>query len=105
DGNGEVVAKASRDYPMINLRQGWAEQDPAEWWRATDEAIASLTASLPQGGREVTGIGLCGQMHGLTALDASGSRCATPFCGTTSGAPRSATGSPSRWVGWTNCCG
>src|SRR5690606_11409070 len=72
DGNGEVIAKASRDYPMINLRQGWAEQDPAEWWRATDEAIASLTASLPQGGREVTGIGLCGQMHGLTALDASG---------------------------------
>ncbi|SFS99447.1 xylulokinase [Saccharopolyspora flava] len=72
NGDGDVVAKQSRDYPMINLRQGWAEQDPAEWWRATDEAITALTASLPERGREVTGIGLCGQMHGLTALDATG---------------------------------
>ncbi|MBQ0925492.1 xylulokinase [Saccharopolyspora endophytica] len=72
NGDGEVLAKQSRDYAMINLRQGWAEQDPAEWWRATDEAITALTASLPEGGREVSGIGLCGQMHGLTALDASG---------------------------------
>ncbi|GGI91801.1 xylulokinase [Saccharopolyspora subtropica] len=72
NGSGEVIAKQSRDYPMINLRQGWAEQDPAEWWRATDEAITALTASLPQSGREITGIGLCGQMHGLTALDAEG---------------------------------
>jgi xylulokinase len=70
--SGEVVAKQSHGYPMINLRQGWAEQDPREWWRATDAAISGLTAALPQGGKEVTGIGLCGQMHGLTALDAAG---------------------------------
>ena len=72
NGDGEVVAKRSRDYPMINRRPGWAEQEPAEWWRATDEVIAELAAALPRGGREVTGIGLCGQMHGLTALDADG---------------------------------
>lgn len=72
DDHGEVVAKSSRDYPMINLRQGWAEQDPAEWWRATDEAVTAVTAQLPQRGREVKAIGLCGQMHGLTALDESG---------------------------------
>ncbi|GAA4617766.1 xylulokinase [Saccharopolyspora hordei] len=71
NGSGEVVAKQSRDYRMINTRPGWAEQDPAEWWRATDEAISALTASLPESGQEVTGIGLCGQMHGLTALDAA----------------------------------
>ncbi|HET6499859.1 MAG TPA: xylulokinase [Amycolatopsis sp.] len=70
--SGEVVAKQSRGYPMINLRQGWSEQDPREWWQATDAVISGLTAALPQRGREVTGIGLCGQMHGLTALDAAG---------------------------------
>ncbi|MCI2423128.1 xylulokinase [Saccharopolyspora sp. K220] len=69
---GEVVAKSSRDYPMINLRQGWAEQDPAKWWQATDAVISALTAQLPRHGQEVDGIGLCGQMHGLTALDTSG---------------------------------
>lgn len=68
---GEVVAKESRTYPMTNLRQGWAEQDPADWWAATDDAVRTLAAGLPQGGREVTGIGLCGQMHGLTALDSA----------------------------------
>jgi xylulokinase len=70
--SGDVVAKQNESYPMINLRRGWAEQDPEEWWRATDEVIGRLTASLPRKGQEVTGIGLCGQMHGLTALDADG---------------------------------
>lgn len=72
DKAGDVVATESRGYPMTNLRQGWAEQDPADWWDATDEAVRALTARLPEGGREVTAIGLCGQMHGLTALAADG---------------------------------
>lgn len=70
DTAGRVVAKASRDYPMINLRQGWSEQDADLWWSATDEALRELTQQLPERGQEVRGIGLCGQMHGLTALDA-----------------------------------
>jgi D-xylulose kinase len=70
--DGEVVAKAHRDYAVRTARPGWAEQDPADWWRATDEALAAVTASLPRGGGEVTGIGLCGQMHGLTPLDDAG---------------------------------
>ncbi|GAB3567914.1 xylulokinase [Amycolatopsis endophytica] len=69
---GEVVAKALRDYPVHTTRPGWAEQDPADWWTAADQALAAVTAELPEGGREVAGIGLCGQMHGLTALDAAG---------------------------------
>jgi len=72
DGNGRVAAIASRDYPMINLRPGWAEQRPDAWWRATGEAFATVASELPEKGREVVGIGLCGQMHGLTPLDAEG---------------------------------
>lgn len=70
--SGEVVATASRDYPMINLRAGWAEQDPAKWWEATSAAMQELTDQLPDKGKEVVGIGLCGQMHGLTPLDENG---------------------------------
>ena len=69
DGDGKVVAVASRDYPMINLRPGWAEQEPDAWWRATGEAMVDLTSQLPEQGQEVAGIGMCGQMHGLTPLD------------------------------------
>lgn len=72
DHSGSVVQTASREYPMINLRPGWAEQEPHVWWDAAQEAVAEVTAALPEGGREVTAIGLCGQMHGLTALDADG---------------------------------
>ena len=72
DREGRVVAVASRDYPMINLRPGWAEQEPDAWWRATGEAMADLTSQLPERGQEVVGIGMCGQMHGLTPLDADG---------------------------------
>lgn len=72
DDSGRVVAKASRDYPMINLRPGWAEQEPDLWWSALGEAMTDLTSQLPEKGQEVKGIGLCGQMHGLTALDADG---------------------------------
>ena len=72
DDSGRVVAKSSRDYPMINLRPGWAEQEPDLWWSALGEAMTDLTSQLPEKGQEVKGIGLCGQMHGLTALDADG---------------------------------
>src|SRR5207244_2659079 len=41
---------------------GWAEQDPEDWWRASQAALADL-------GVEPTAIGLSGQMHGLVTLD------------------------------------
>ncbi len=61
---GEVLARAERDYPLSMPRPGWAEQDPADWSRAAEEALAAL------GVEDVAGIGLTGQMHGLVALDA-----------------------------------
>jgi xylulokinase len=61
---GEVLARAERDYPLLTPKPGWAEQDPGEWGRAAEEALAEL------GTDGAAGIGLTGQMHGLVALDA-----------------------------------
>jgi len=61
--DGDVVARAERSYPISNPHPGWSEQDPEDWWRASEEALAEL-------GGEIAGIGLSGQMHGLVALDA-----------------------------------
>ncbi|HWK25532.1 MAG TPA: xylulokinase [Solirubrobacter sp.] len=72
DHDGRVVAVDSRDYPQINLRPGWAEQRPDDWWQKAGEAISAVTATLPQHGQEIVAIGLCAQMHGLVALDADG---------------------------------
>jgi len=66
DEAGAVLARAEVAYPLSTPRPGWSEQDPEDWWRATEEALAAL------GVDEVAGIGLSGQMHGLVALDAAG---------------------------------
>ena len=63
--DGEVLAVAHADYPLSIPRPGWAEQDPEDWWRATQEVLAALDRD------DAAGIGLSGQMHGLVALDAS----------------------------------
>jgi xylulokinase len=62
--SGDVLATAERSYPLSTPRPGWSEQDPDDWFRATEEALAELAV-------EPAGIGLSGQMHGLVALDAA----------------------------------
>ena len=64
DETGRVLARAEREYPLATPRPGWAEQDPEDWWRAAESVLADVSA-----GREVVGIGLSGQMHGLVCLD------------------------------------
>lgn len=45
DLQGRVVGMAAREYPLSHPRPGWAEQQPADWWRslaaATREAVAA----------------------------------------------------------------
>jgi xylulokinase len=62
--DGEVVGRAELEYGLSTPKPGWAEQDPEDWWRATEQALEQL------GVRDPAGIGLSGQMHGLVALDA-----------------------------------
>src|SRR5919112_3370325 len=62
---GEVLGSCEEEYPLSTPRPGWAEQDPEDWWRATERALERLGAS------DAAGIGLSGQMHGLVALDAA----------------------------------
>ena len=64
---GEVLARAEVGYGLSTPRPGWAEQDPADWWRATRGGARARSACA-----EIAGIGLSGQMHGLVALDAAG---------------------------------
>src|SRR5205807_6976961 len=63
---GEVIAKAEVAYPLSTPRPGWSEQDPEDWWRATQGTLEAMAAA---GVDEVRGIGHSGQMHGLVCLD------------------------------------
>ena len=68
DPDGAVLARSEAGYPLSTPRPAWAEQDPSDWWRATESVLAQLhdLAGVP------AGIGLSGQMHGLVALDEHG---------------------------------
>jgi xylulokinase len=60
---GEVLERAELEYPLSIPQPGWAEQDPEDWWRATEAALDAVGLDGP--------IGLTGQMHGLVLLDAA----------------------------------
>lgn len=63
-GSGHASLDVSRPHP------GWSEQNPADWTRACEAAIAELKGSHPKELAAVKGIGLSGHMHGATLLDA-----------------------------------
>ncbi|MBZ5759189.1 MULTISPECIES: xylulokinase [Rhizobium] len=71
DGDQKIVGSANGALDVSRPHPGWSEQDPAHWVRATEEAIAGLKASHPNELSAVRGIGLSGQMHGATLLDAA----------------------------------
>lgn len=72
DEGGRVLAAATADYPLSRPRPLWSEQDPADWWRGAREAIRAALAQSGVAGGSVAGLGLTGQMHGATFLDAAG---------------------------------
>jgi len=69
---GEVVGSASETYPVGMPHPGWAEQDPNSWWRATIATINKVLAESEVSSREIKGIGLSGQYHGLVLVKKSG---------------------------------
>ncbi len=65
--DGEVIDKETVSYPLSSPREGWSEQAPEDWVAGAAKAVRSLRA---RSGVDPVSIGLSGQMHGLTALDA-----------------------------------
>jgi xylulokinase len=66
DERDTVVDQASATLAISRPHALWSEQHPADWWAATNGAVASLDPKLRAG---VKTIGLAGQMHGATLLD------------------------------------
>ena len=70
DEVGRVLNTVTKEYPLSFPRPGWSEQDPAHWWQACLAGVPELLAGFDA--KQVAGIGVGGQMHGLVALDAAG---------------------------------
>ena len=64
---GEVLAARTEKLSVSRPHPLWSEQDPEQWWQATDRALRALGQQHSLQG--VKALGLAGQMHGATLLD------------------------------------
>lgn len=67
DEQMNVVSSAMREYPLSQPQNGWAEQNPADWYNAVIETLKEVISGINS--EDIKGIGLSGQMHGLVMLD------------------------------------
>lgn len=70
DAAGRQLASAEQPYELLTPQPGWSEQDPAAWFQALCMVTRELLAGA--GSRELAGIAISGQMHGLVPVDATG---------------------------------
>ena len=69
DANCHVVSSASQEYPLYQPQNGWAEQEPLDWYNAVLVTIRKVIHDSGVKAADIKGIGLSGQMHGLVMLD------------------------------------
>lgn len=69
DENCQVVASASQEYPLYQPQNGWAEQEPLDWYSAVTTTIKEVVEKSKASADDIKGIGLSGQMHGLVMLN------------------------------------
>ena len=60
--DGTVLGRGVAGYRVAAPRDGWAETDPEQWWRAARSAVRAALGPAPA---EVAGLAVVGQMHGL----------------------------------------
>jgi len=70
--SGRALSSAS--YPPSEMeisapRPGWAEQDPAVWWKNFTLALGACLKQLGPKSKNIGAIGIAYQMHGLVAVD------------------------------------
>ncbi|MBI5668598.1 MAG: xylulokinase [Chloroflexi bacterium] len=61
--SGRTLASASREYPILQPKPGYAEQNPDDWWEATATTVREAIQRAAIDPSAVKGIGVDGHMH------------------------------------------
>lgn len=72
DQEGRLVANALGSYAVIHPEPTWAEQNPADHWRAVINTTRQLLASAKVTPDEIAAISFSGQMMGCLPVDKQG---------------------------------
>lgn len=70
--SGKCISSAfypKSEAQIIAVRPGWAEQDPASWWKNLKLATAEIMSASAVAPTDVKAIGISYQMHGLVCVD------------------------------------
>jgi len=67
-----LVQEPEGEMSMLALENGWAEQDPEEWWALACKAIRRAKKETNISRTQIKGIGISYQMHGLVLVDETG---------------------------------
>ena len=62
-----IEKTATRSYPVEFPKEGWSQQNPADWMNGVTEAMDELLTDVDKA--QVQAISFGGQMHGLVLLD------------------------------------
>ena len=66
--DGRILATATAAYALSTPKPLWSEQDPHDWWKGVVASVQAVVKQCPT--EPIEGIGIGGQMHGATLLDA-----------------------------------
>lgn len=69
DEVGTVVSSVTEEYPLYSPKAGWNEQDPEDWWKGTYTSLEKAIKNSGIDPKDIKGLSLSGQMHGLVAMD------------------------------------
>lgn len=72
DRKGQVLAAVNGEYPVYYPEEGWAEQNPEEWWSAVCEAVRRVIRKAGIQPEEIAGVGIDGQSWSAIAIDKAG---------------------------------
>ena len=72
DHNQKILTTAHFSLTVHSPQDGYSEQDPKEWIKATESCLKELSNNCPKEFSSTISIGISGHMHGATLLDKEG---------------------------------
>lgn len=67
-----VLAVESGEYDVKIPREGYAEQEPEQWWEETKKVLFKLRDGNREAFGQIEAVGFSGQMHGIVLTDENG---------------------------------
>ena len=71
DADQRVVTEASAALDVSRPHPLWSEQNPDDWMEGVEAAVHTVRRHAPEAFARLAAVGLSGQMHGATFLDAN----------------------------------